>query len=244
MTGANLGGSASIEQPEYWWYRARADLLRTVFEDSVGEPARVLDVGSADGPSVQWLRAHGKQTALDVDPRGLTAGGVCGSALALPFRDEVFDVVAAFDVVEHCEPEGRALSELTRVLVPGGRLFISVPAYQWAWTAFDDENGHYRRYTRRRAVAAVAATGMVVDRATYAFSSVFPLFAAERLARRARERRRGKQTTVPADVVTLPQVSPMAERVLMGLTSVDRKLLGSRNLPFGSSVLVSATKPR
>ncbi|MGH8965907.1 MAG: class I SAM-dependent methyltransferase, partial [Actinomycetes bacterium] len=151
MTGSALGGSASIAQPEYWWYRARSELLRTVFEGSVGEPGRVLDVGSADGPSVEWLRSHGEQTSLDVDPRGLRAGGVCGSAMALPFRDAVFDVVAAFDVIEHCEPESRVLSELTRVLAPGGRLLISVPAYQWAWTEFDDENGHHRRYTRPRA---------------------------------------------------------------------------------------------
>ena len=86
---------------------------------------------------------------LDIDPRGLEPGGVCGSALALPFGDATFDVVCAFDVVEHCEPEALALAELARVLKPGGRLLISVPAYQWAWTEFDEENGHHRRYTRR-----------------------------------------------------------------------------------------------
>jgi SAM-dependent methyltransferase len=237
------GGSASIEQPEYWWYRARADLLRTVLESYVGEPARVLDVGSADGPSVGWLRMRGKQTALDVDPRGLRPGGVCGSALALPFRDESFDIVAAFDVLEHCDPEDVAVREMHRVLTPGGRLLLSVPAYTWAWSDFDDQNGHHRRYTRERAVAALERGGFQVRRATYAFSSVFPFFAAERIARRLREKaqpRAGKDT--PADVVSLPQVPAAAERVLMGLTRLDQKLLRSRDLPFGSSVLVAAAK--
>jgi SAM-dependent methyltransferase len=79
--------------------------------------------------------------SLDVDPRGLDVGGICGSALALPFADESFDVVAAFDVVEHCDPEAAVLNELARVLTPGGRLLLSVPAYQWAWTRFDDLSG-------------------------------------------------------------------------------------------------------
>ena len=198
MTTGHHWGSASIARPEYWWYRARANLSwQAVLEEHVGEPARVLDVGSADGPSVGWLRGHGKQTALDLDPRGLGPGGVCGSAMRLPFRDESFDVVAAFDVVEHCSDEHVALAEAARVLAPGGRLLMSVPAYQWAWTEFDDQNGHHRRYTRPRAVAAVEAAGLRVERATYAFSAVFPLFAAERLARRALGGRSARVTSRP-----------------------------------------------
>lgn len=237
------GGSASIEQPDYWWYRARTDLLQAVLAEHVGEPSRLLDVGSADGPSVGWLRGRGKQAALDVDPRGLGPGGVCGSALALPFADESFDVVAAFDVVEHCEPESLAIAEIARVLAPGGRLLMSVPAYQWAWSDFDEENGHYRRYTKGRAIRAVEAGGLTVLRATYAFASVFPLFAAERGARRLRRLVRSGAATAPADVVSLPQVPPAVERVLMGLSRLDRAWLRSRDLPFGSSVVIAACKP-
>ncbi len=207
----------------------------------------MLDVGSADGPSVQWLHGGGRHISLDIDPRGLAPGGVCGSALALPFRSGSFDVVAAFDVVEHCEPEAQVLAELTRVLVPGGRLLLSVPAYEWAWSDFDDDNGHVRRYTRPRLVRAVRAAGLEVERDTYAFASVFPFFAAERLARRARRRwRHGvrrRPPGSPADIVELPPVSPLVEKVLIGLARVDRTLLRSRDLPFGSSVLVAATKP-
>ena len=86
-------GSASIAQPEYWWYQARASLLHRALGGFVGAPRRVLDVGSADGPSVGWLRTSGQQVALDLDARGLTSGGVCGSAMALPFQDASFDDV-------------------------------------------------------------------------------------------------------------------------------------------------------
>lgn len=238
MSTVNLGGSASIAAPEYWWYRARADLLRTALGGFVGDAAQVLDVGSADGPSVGWLQATGRHTALDIDPRGLGPGGVCGSAMALPFRSGCFDVVAAFDVLEHCEPEPVALAELARVLAPGGRLLLSVPAYSWAWSDFDEENGHHRRYTRRRLVRAVEAAGLTVERTTYAFTTVFPFFAAERLLRRVR----GRGAESPADIVSLPEVSPLVERLLLRLARLDQTLLGSRDLPFGSSVLLAASK--
>lgn len=240
--GAAHGGSASIENPDYWWYVARADLLRSALGPYAGDAARVLDVGSADGPSVGWLRGSELHVSLDIDPRGLAPGGVCGSALALPFRDGAFDLVSAFDVVEHCEPEAVAVGELARVLRPGGRLLISVPAYQWAWSDFDEENGHHRRYTRKRAVAAVERAGLEVERATYAFASVFPLFAAERLVRRAKGRLRGEQVEA-ADVVGVPPVSPVLERLLLGLCALDERRLRKGNLPFGSSVVVAARKP-
>lgn len=238
------GGSASLAAPEYWWYVARADLLRTVLGDRIGESARMLDVGSADGPSVGWLDGHGPRIMLDIDPRGLAPGGVCGSALALPFADETFDVVCAFDVVEHCEPESLALAELARVLRPGGRLLMSVPAYEWAWSEFDEENGHHRRYTRARAVDAVEAAGLSVTRSTYAFAGVFPFFAAERLVRRARRRLdRRQQPRTPVDTVSLPDVPVALERLFRWLSQREARVLARRDLPFGSSVMVAAVKP-
>jgi SAM-dependent methyltransferase len=218
-------------------------MLETVLGPFVGSPERLLDVGSADGPSVGWLDAPQK-VSLDVDPRGLQApSGVCGSLLALPFGDARFEVVTAFDVIEHCEPEDQALRELHRVLERGGRLLVSVPAYQWAWTDHDVANGHYRRYTRPRAVAALEAAGFEVRRATYGFSSVFPMFAGERVLRRLRGSLTRRRPEGPADVVDVPQVGAGLERVLMGLCRLDERLLGARDLPFGSSVFLAAVKP-
>ncbi len=237
------GGSPSIRQPDYWWYRARSEMLETVLGPFVGTPDRLLDVGSADGPSVGWLDAAHK-VSLDLDPRGLQApSGVCGSLLALPFGDASFEVVTAFDVIEHCEPEGQALRELHRVLQPGGRLLVSVPAYQWAWSDHDDANGHFRRYTRPQAVAALEEAGFGVRRATYGFSSVFPMFAGERLLRRARGRLTRSDPAGPADVVDVPSVGAGVERMLLRLCRLDERLLASRDLPFGSSVFLAAVKP-
>ncbi len=237
----NTAGSPSLNAPEYWWYTARARLLQTVLEPYAAGARRVLDVGSADGPSVGWLAASDLKVAMDIDPRGLVPGGVCGSATALPFADASFDVVAAFDVIEHCAPEALALSEAARVLAPGGVFLMSVPAYQWAWTGFDDANHHHRRYTRRRAVDAVTGAGLRVERATYAFGATFPAFAADRLRRRLSERRVGTPVSSRTEP-ELPQVNPLVERALLRATRVDERVLRTRDLPFGSSVVVAARR--
>jgi SAM-dependent methyltransferase len=237
MTTTAPAGSASLHAPDYWWYRARSELLQVALGPFLGSPERVLDVGSADGPSVGWMRGQGLHVAVDVDPRGLSAsGGVCGSALALPFAAETFEVVGAFDVVEHCEPESQAMAELARVLVPGGRLLMSVPAYQWAWSDHDVRAGHYRRYTRRRLLAAVEGAGLQVQRATYAFSSVFPFFVAERVLRRVR----GLARRPPSGLTPVPGA---LDRMLVSLSGLDRRVLLRRDLPFGSSIFVAAVKP-
>jgi SAM-dependent methyltransferase len=224
-----------MAQPDYWWYRARSELLRVVMEPQLGEPALVLDVGSADGPSVHWMRERGRRVAVDLDLTSLTPGDVCASAMSLPFADATFDVVAAFDVLEHCDDESQALAEFTRVLRAGGRLLIAVPAYEWAWTQFDTDIGHHRRYTRRRLVRALEGHGLELSRASYMFAGTLPIFALQRLSKKLQRSSSGPDTT-------LPEVSRTAEKVLMGLCRLDQRLLPGHNLPFGSSVVAVAER--
>jgi SAM-dependent methyltransferase len=235
MQSATVYGSSSLRQPDYWWYRARSDLLRAALEQFLGHPDRTLDVGSADSPSVRWMRGR-RRTQLDIDPRGLTAGGVCGSALALPFADQSFEVVSAFDVLEHCEPEQQAVKELVRVLAIDGRLLLAVPAYQWAWTYHDDRAQHHRRYTRQRLLKALDGHGLEILRCTHIFAGTFPFFAAQRLMTRMRGQ------TVETAPAGLPDVGGRAERTLLGLSRAEAQALRKRDLPFGSSVVVAAVR--
>ncbi|WP_428390348.1 class I SAM-dependent methyltransferase [Lichenicoccus sp.] len=92
------------------------------------------------------------------------AGGCVADGLvtALPLASAAFDLVAAFDVVEHVEDDDAAFAELARVTAPGGALLVSVPLHQAAWTAFDAEVGHARRYEPDRLLALLAAAGFQV----------------------------------------------------------------------------------
>ena len=114
-------------------------------------------------------------------------------------------------------------------------MLLSVPAYQWAWSDHDVQAGHHRRYTRPELIRLVEGSGMQVLRATYAFGGVFPLFLAERVRRRV--------GPPPTGDTRLPQVSPRADKVLMGLCAMDARMLRRHDLPFGSSVFLAAVKP-
>ena len=101
-------------------------------------------------PAVAKLRARG-------------ANAVQGLVSALEFPDGMFDLVCAFDIVEHVEDEDGALSELSRVAAPGAALLLSVPLHPSRWTAFDDLVGHRRRYEPQRLLAKLAEHGFRVE---------------------------------------------------------------------------------
>jgi len=228
-------GSASLIDPTYWWYRARSQLLEAVHGAFLGNPHRALDVGSADGPSVGWMAGPYLQVTLDIYAAGLVPGqSVRGSATALPFASNTFDVVSAFDVVEHCADDELAVNELVRVLAPGGRLLLSVPAYQWAWSDHDVRAGHHRRYTKPQIRELVEATGLRIERSSHAFGAVFPFFLAERAGRRFLGRSGAETRLTP--------VPGAMEKVLLGLCAMESRYLRRFDLGFGSSVLVAATK--
>jgi SAM-dependent methyltransferase len=87
-----------------------------------------------------------------------------GEITALPFNDRIFDLVTAFDVVEHVENDHQAFGELTRVLKPEGRLIFSVPLHPARWTKFDDYVGHARRYEPAALQERLADHGLVVEK--------------------------------------------------------------------------------
>lgn len=107
---------------------------------------------------------------IDISPSALAklrargATGALGSITALPYGDAVFDLICAFDVIEHVDDDERALAELARVAAPGAALITSVPLHQEQWTSFDDFVGHRRRYEPEELVAKLARHGLTVER--------------------------------------------------------------------------------
>jgi SAM-dependent methyltransferase len=101
----------------------------------------------------------------------LCAGGanaIVGLVSALPFSDNAFDLICAFDIVEHLDDEDGVWSELSRVAAPHAALLLSVPLHPARWTAFDDMVGHRRRYMPERLIAKLTEYGFSVERsATY-----------------------------------------------------------------------------
>lgn len=92
------------------------------------------------------------------------AGGnaTLGSIDDLPFADKSFDLLCAFDVIEHVEDDNKAFSEIARVLRPDGAFFLSVPLCKEAWTKFDETVGHARRYERDQLEELLSSFGFTV----------------------------------------------------------------------------------
>ena len=92
------------------------------------------------------------------------ASAMHGMIGALPCADARFDLVCAFDILEHVADDDGALRELARVAAPGATLLLSVPLHASAWTAFDEFVGHCRRYEPHDIVAKLAAHGFALER--------------------------------------------------------------------------------
>ena len=107
---------------------------------------------------------------IDISPSALAklrargAAGALGSITALPYGDGVFDLICAFDVIEHVDNDERALAELARVAAPGAALITSVPLHPEQWTSFDDFVGHRRRYKPTELKPKLARHGFSVER--------------------------------------------------------------------------------
>ncbi|MGA6826064.1 class I SAM-dependent methyltransferase [Nitrospira sp. NS4] len=101
-------------------------------------------------PAVSCLKARGGLAML-------------GEITALPFPDSSFDLVCAFDIVEHVEDDRRAFHELTRVAKDHGTVIVSVPLHAGRWSAFDDLVGHVRRYEPDELLAILGEHSLVLE---------------------------------------------------------------------------------
>ncbi len=162
---------------EHWWFRARAEILMGLLHDSKSgdaKPLRILNVGAATGRSSELLSQLGQVTSLEYDgdccefTRSKTGLELTRASITeLPFRDQSFDLVCAFDVIEHVEDDTTAARELARVCSPGGRVCGTVPAFMFLWSNHDDVNHHYRRYTRAGLRTLLQKTALRPDFVSY-----------------------------------------------------------------------------
>ena len=166
MDDDELRRSAALEE-RHWWYSGRRALVRRLMR---GVPAgRAIDVGPGPGGNAAVLRDLG----WDVTGVELTETGaelcarrgvpvVRGDATRLPMAARSVDLVMSTDVWEHIEDHETVASESFRVLRPGGRLLVAVPAGKDMWSGHDVALGHVRRYERQELLDLVERHGFVV----------------------------------------------------------------------------------
>ena len=143
-----------------------------------GRAARRLEVGPGLRPRLPIAGTH----FLDVSGGALARlrqyGGLPAQSdvTALPYRDATFDLVCAFDIVEHVEDDRQILRELRRVSRPGAAIVFSVPLDPSRWSAFDDLVGHVHRYQATELQDLIQAHDLVLER-----SAIFGMEPRSRL---------------------------------------------------------------
>lgn len=229
-----------------WWYegmrRITASLLGTALAEKKNQ--RLLDLGCGTGYSLIWLRERfnfAEADGVDLSQHAAAfwhARGLDTVALAtadkLPFGENEFDLVTCFDVIYQLNDEraSKAVSEMHRVLKPGGLLFIREPAYQWMRGAHDVAVGTHRRYTLTDLRRLLRAHGFTPRRSTYANTLLFWVAAPHRLLSKLRG-------STASDVKPVPR---WLNTLLGAALKLEARMLRRMSFPFGLSVITLAEK--
>lgn len=233
-------------EESYWWFVGMRAIVAAQLNGHLPKTKRrILDAGCGTGLMLSWLErfSDGEPVfGLDYSSDALRfcrARGhrllVHGSVTDLPFADESFDMVTCFDVLQQLlEGEDmRAMTELRRVLKPGGLLYVRVAAYQWLYSGHDRALGTRHRYSLPEFVRKLTGVGFEIEQKTYVNTLLFPVAMARRLLKDS-----------GSDVKPLPSWLRWLNAPMTGCLKLEARWVanGKRRLPFGLSIIAVARR--
>lgn len=191
-----LHGELAELEAGHFWFTSRNRLILWSIEKYFGLPRTMLEIGCGTGFVLAELARRLPQTRLsgsEVHCSGLRFAKQRApgaelyqmDARQIPFDTE-FDVIGAFDVLEHIEADDAVLAEIHRSLRPAGGLILTVPQHPWLWSSADEAASHVRRYRAGELVDQVTRAGFVVRRFVSFVSLLIPLMIASRAMMRWR----------------------------------------------------------
>jgi SAM-dependent methyltransferase len=234
----------AVADPGHFWFVGRNELILWAIATHAPGARTFLEVGCGTGyvlRALESVRPDLSLTGTDPSDDALHVAAklaprttlLRADARSLPFRDE-FDVVGAFDVLEHIPQDAEALAGLASAARPGGVVVVTVPQHRWLWSAIDHSSGHQRRYTRRELLALARRAGLKTLRVTSFVSFLLPALMLSRFLQRRAVADPGREfrisTRINAPALTLMRW----ERAL-----ISRGI----SLPAGGSLLLVAVRP-
>lgn len=236
---------ARIEQ-HHWWFVGRRAVIRSALKHlRLPKRAQILEPGCGAGGNLHLLAEFGQVSAFEPNAAArafaVTRSTDLGSVDIrdgtlpdiVPFAKNNFDLLVAFDVIEHLDEDIASCRALCETLKPRGRALFTVPAFMFMWSEHDEALHHKRRYTKQSFLDVLAAAGFAIDHAAYFNFWLFPPIAAARIMARLLGR-----TSEAGDHATMP--SPAVNSILASVFSSERFFVPFVPLPFGVSILVSA----
>jgi SAM-dependent methyltransferase len=231
-------------QDRHWWFVARRRILEAIIRSlDIPGPRSILEVGCGMGGNLPMLKELGHVTGIEADDPardwvakhlGITVhAGHLPHGLRLP-PGERFGLICLLDVLEHVEDDVGSLRTLGELLDAGGKLLVTVPAYQWLWSTHDESLHHVRRYTARRLRKIAEAAGLRVARISYFNTLLFPIAALARAASKATGREGLAGNELPAG-----WINSLFRRIFAS----EARMLKHVNLPFGVSIMTVLERP-
>lgn len=236
-----------------FWFRHRNQCIASMIRNYPPPGSRLLDIGGGNGFVAQRLVTEGFDVVL-VEPglqgainahrrRGL-ANVACSRMEDAGFLPGGFHGIGLFDVVEHIEQDRDFLEAQLPLLVPGGKLYLTVPCHQWLWSQADVDAGHFRRHTRSSLESLLDGL-FDIDYLSFFFRPlVLPQYLVRALPYRlgigrkkallSTEAEHGAKGTRGLAAQALRAVNAM-------LASEARTIAANGRLGFGASCLVAAT---
>jgi ubiquinone/menaquinone biosynthesis C-methylase UbiE len=238
--------ATALAEERHFWFRGFRRFVTPLLERAVRDSPSpsILDCGCGTGHNLTLLRKYGRAVGIDLAASGLAHARRRGdravaqaSVVSLPFGPESFDLVTSFDVIYSLpdEAETSAISEMFRVLRPGGHLVVNVAAMAALRGNHSVLSGEVRRYSRATLTAALRKAGFEIRGMSYTNATIAPAVAAVRLLQRfAGHKESSQEISVPPAPVNL---------ALAGMLRMEAAALRVVNMPFGSSLLALARRP-
>lgn len=235
----------ACEDESFWFQHRNACLGEAVRAFPPSGP--ILDVGAGNGCVAQALRQAGWETVLleagrtgvDNALRRKLRPVIWAALEEAGFRPHCLPAVGLFDVLEHVADDAQFLDRIQRLLLPGGMLYLTVPACRWLWSAEDVRAGHYRRYNRGELLRLLTARGFRIRFVTHFFSFLpLPILVRRTLL----GRNCGSDPASQQQQHRLPD--GWTGRLLGRILDWERRRIARRKtLPLGSSCLLVAQTP-
>jgi SAM-dependent methyltransferase len=235
---------AGIEETNFW-FRARNELIQWALGNYFPDAKSLFEVGCGTGfvlagirKTFPGMRLAGSEIFAD----GLAIAKTRlpevelyqMDARRIPYECE-FDVVGAFDVLEHLAEDESALTQMFGAARPGGGFLVTVPQHRFLWSASDQHAKHQRRYSRAELRRKVETAGFQIERITSFNSLLLPLMICSRM-----QRKRDQNVNPWREF----EISSALNRTLESILSLERIMIRKGvSFPAGGSLLLAGRKP-
>lgn len=240
---------------EHWWFKARLKILRSTISTKIinGKNLKlnILNAGVATGITSIMLEEFGKVTSLEYDEdcckflkETLKIDVINGSLTELPFEDNTFDLVCAFDVIEHIKDDELAIKEIRRVLKTNGKIFLTVPAYKFLWSHHDVVNHHFRRYTLKDIRTLFQSENFnIIFGSYFNFILFLPIAASRLVSNLFLKSKMNKSINNTGSDFEVLKNKPFINNIFYGIFKGENFFLNKNiKFPFGVSIMIVGIK--